>query len=105
MRRRDFIGRLGAALAAVPWFCPGAARAQQGGGMRRIGVLMPFTAGDAEGNARSAVFEQRLQQLGWTVGQNVQLDYRMAGGGADPIRRSAAELVALAPDVIVSSAA
>jgi putative tryptophan/tyrosine transport system substrate-binding protein len=102
VRRRDLIGRLGAALAAVPWFWPHAARAQQGGGMRRIGVLMPFSAGDAEANARSAVFEQRLQQLGWAVGQDVQLDYRMAGGAADSIRRSAAELVALAPDMIVS---
>ena len=70
--------------------------------MRRIGVLMPFTAGDPEAEARKVVFEQSLQQLGWTVGRNLQIDYRLAGGDADPVRRHAAELVALAPDVIMT---
>jgi putative ABC transport system substrate-binding protein len=69
--------------------------------MRRIGMLLPFIADDPEGKARRAIFEQTLQQLGWTVGQNVQIDYRTAGGAVDPIRRYAAELIALAPDVIV----
>ena len=70
--------------------------------MRRIGVLMPFTSGDPEARARSAAFEQSLQQLGWTVGQNLQIDYRLAGGNADAIRRYAAELVALSPDAIMT---
>jgi putative ABC transport system substrate-binding protein len=97
MRRREFISLVGVAAA---W--PLAARAQQPDRMRRIGVLMPFTAGDPEAQARSAVFEQSLHQLGWTVGRNLQIDYRLAGGNADPIRRYAAELVALAPDVIMT---
>jgi putative ABC transport system substrate-binding protein len=63
---------------------------------------MPLTAGDAEVRARSAVIELTLYQLGWTVGENLQIDYRLSGGAAEPIRRYAAELVALAPDVIVT---
>jgi putative ABC transport system substrate-binding protein len=97
MRRRTFIKMVGGAAA---W--PLAASAQQPDRMRRIGVLMPFTAGDPEVEARSAVFEQSLQQSGWTVGRNLQIDYRLAGGTADPLRRHAVELVALAPDVIVT---
>jgi putative tryptophan/tyrosine transport system substrate-binding protein len=97
MRRREFITLVGGATA---W--PLAASAQQPDRMRRIGVLMPFTAGDPEVEARSAVFEQSLQQSGWTVGRNLQIDYRLAGGTADPLRRHAVELVALAPDVIVT---
>jgi putative ABC transport system substrate-binding protein len=89
-----------AARAAATW--PLAARAQQGERMRRIGMLFPLTAGDPEVRARSAVFEQTLHQLGWTVGENLQIDYRSPGGAAEPIRRYAAELVALAPDVIVT---
>src|SRR5262245_387262 len=96
--RREFIRLLGGAAAAWPL----AARAQQGERTRRIGVLYPFTAGDPEVQARNAVFEQSLQQLGWAVGQNVQIDNRLAGGTADTIRRHASELVALAPDVIVT---
>jgi putative tryptophan/tyrosine transport system substrate-binding protein len=98
MKRREFITLLGGAVAAWPL----AARAQQTGGMRRIGVLMPFTANDPEVKARSVVFEQSLQQLGWTVGRNLQIDYRSSGGDAAAARRYAAELVALAPDVIVT---
>jgi putative ABC transport system substrate-binding protein len=97
MGRRAFITLVGGAAA---W--PVHARAQQSERVRRIGVLMPFTAGDPEVQARSAVFEQSLQQLGWTVGRNLQIDYRSAGGDADSIRRHAAELVALAPDVIMT---
>jgi putative tryptophan/tyrosine transport system substrate-binding protein len=98
MIRREFIMLIGGAAAAWPL----AARAQQGERTRRIGVLYPFTAGDPEVQARNAVFEQSLQQLGWAVGQNVQIDNRLAGGTADTIRRHASELVAFAPDVIVT---
>jgi putative tryptophan/tyrosine transport system substrate-binding protein len=97
MNRRAFILALGGAAAA--W--PVAARAQQER-MRRIGVLMPFVAGDPEAQVRSTVFAQTLQQLGWTVGRNLQIDYRFAGGEADRVRQNAAELVALAPDVIMT---
>jgi putative ABC transport system substrate-binding protein len=98
MRRREFITLLGGAAA---W--PLAARAQQGERMRRIGVLMNLASDDAEGQARLAAFHQGLQQLGWTVGRNVQIDYRWGAGDADRIRKFAAELIALAPDVILST--
>src|SRR5215468_9561613 len=99
MKRRAFITLLGGAAAA----CPLTARAQQGERMRRIGVLMNLASDDAEGQARLAAFHQGLQQLGWTVGRNVQIDYRWGAGNADRIRKFAAELVALAPDVILSA--
>ena len=70
--------------------------------MRRIGVLMAISADDAEAQARIAAFVQGLQQLGWTVGKNVRVDYRMAGIEADTLRKYAGELVALAPDVILA---
>src|SRR5258708_36525409 len=98
MKRREFITLLGGAAVASPL----AVRAQQGERMRRIGVLMPLVAGDPEAQVRSTVFAQTLQQLGWTVGRNLQIDYRFAGGEADRIRQNAAELVALAPDVIMT---
>jgi putative ABC transport system substrate-binding protein len=82
---------------------PLAARAQQGERVRRIGVLMNYASDDAEGQVRLAAFHQGLQQLGWTVGRNVQIDYRWGAGNADRIRKFAAELVALAPDVILSA--
>jgi putative ABC transport system substrate-binding protein len=93
MRRRDFITLLGGAAA---W--PLAARAQQGERVRRIGVLMYWTADDAEGQARLAAFVQALKQLGWS---DLRIDTRWAT--ADDIRRHAAELVALAPDVLVAA--
>src|SRR5262249_24489058 len=99
MKRREFITLLGG--AAVAW--PLAARAQQRETMRRIGVLMNLASDDAEGQARLAAFHQGLQQLGWTVGRNVQIDYRWGAGDAERIRKFAAELVALAPDVILST--
>jgi len=99
IRRRDFITLLGSAAAAWPL----AARAQQPQRMRRIGVLMNYASDDAEGQARLAAFHQGLQQLGWTVGRNVQIDYRWGAGDADRIRKLAAELVELAPDVILSA--
>ena len=76
-------------------------RAQQGGQMRRIGVLMAISADDAEAQARIAAFVQGLQQLGWTVGKDVRVDYRLAGIDADTLRKYATELVTVAPDVIL----
>jgi ABC-type uncharacterized transport system substrate-binding protein len=97
VKRREFITLLSGAAA---W--PLAARAQQPGRVRRIGVLMAINADDAEAQARIAAFVQGLQQLGWTVGKNVHIDYRLAGIDADTLRKYAAELVALAPDVILA---
>jgi len=94
--RRKFLATLGGAAAAWPLV----ARAQQRERMRRIGLLMPYVANDPQAQMRNAAFLQGLQQLGWTVGQNVQLDYRWSGGNMDDTRRYAAELAALAPDVI-----
>jgi ABC-type uncharacterized transport system substrate-binding protein len=98
MRRREFILALGG--AAVAW--PLAARAQQTDRMRRIGVLMNTTA-TPDQQAGLAAFMQALQQSGWTDGRNVRIDTRWAGGLAPEIRRHAAELAALAPDVILAT--
>jgi ABC-type uncharacterized transport system substrate-binding protein len=100
MRRREFIALLGS--TAVGW--PLVARAQQPERMRRIGVLMNLAADDPEGQARSAAFLQALQQLGWSDGRNVRIDYRWAAGDAGHFQRYAEELLALAPDVILASA-
>jgi ABC-type uncharacterized transport system substrate-binding protein len=97
MRRREFISLLGGVTA---W--PLAARAQQRP-MRRIGVLMPYAANDPQAQARNAAFLQGLQRLGWSLGSNVQIDYRWSGGSEDDTRKYAAELVALTPDVIFVS--
>jgi putative tryptophan/tyrosine transport system substrate-binding protein len=99
VRRREFITLLGGAAAA--W--PVAAQAQQGERIRRIGVLMSVAADDPEGPVRAAAFAHGLQQLGWSVGGNVRIDYRWGGGDGDRIRSYAAELVALAPDVILAT--
>ena len=96
MQRRQFIALLG---GAATW--PLAARAQQGDRIRRIGVLLGTRAEDPQTKERSAAFEQTLQQLGWTQGRNVRIDYRFAGGDAATSRKQAEELVALAPDVIL----
>ena len=101
MRRREFITLSGGAAATSLLF-PLAARAQQNERMRRIGVLMNLAAEDPETKARLAAFEQVLQRLGWTIGQNVRIDDRAAGGNTDKLRGYAAELVALAPDVILA---
>jgi putative tryptophan/tyrosine transport system substrate-binding protein len=98
MRRREFITLLGGAAAAWPL----AARAQQVDRVRRIGVLMAMSADDPESQSRLAAFAQGLQQLGWTIGQNGRVDYRWSGGNADNMRKYAAELVALAPDVVLA---
>src|SRR5215475_743024 len=95
MRRREFITLIG---GAATW--PLAARGQQPERMRRIGLLMGV-ADDREGQARVTALKQGLQELGWTDGRNIQIETRFAGADADRIRTHAAELVALAPDVIV----
>ena len=100
MRRREFITLIGGAAAAWPL----AARAQPAERVRRIGVLMNLAADDAEGQARIAAFLQGLQQLGWTDGGNVRIDYRWAAGDAGRFQRYAEELLALAPDVFLASA-
>ena len=100
MKRREFITLLGGAAAVGAW--PLAARAQQPDRMRRIGVLLSLAADDPEGQARLAAFQQGLQQLGWSDGRNVRIDIRWAGGNAENSRKYAAELVALAPDVILA---
>jgi putative ABC transport system substrate-binding protein len=99
MRRREFITLFGGAV--VMW--PLAARAQQGERVRRIGVLVASAADDSEFQARIAAFLQGLAQLGWTDGGNVRIDVRWATANATDLRRHAAELAALAPDVILSA--
>jgi putative ABC transport system substrate-binding protein len=96
MRRREFIFSLGG--AAIGW--PLAARAQQGERVRRIGVLMSTAVDDPQDPARLAAFAQGLQELGWTIGRNVRIDYRWGASNPDNTRKYAAELAALAPDVI-----
>ena len=100
MRRREFITLLGGAAVASPL----AARSQPAERMRRIGVLLGLVANDPEGQARIARFQQALQQLGWIDGRNLRTDIRWGGGNVDDIRKYAAELVALAPDVILATA-
>src|SRR5262249_26035041 len=99
LKRREFITLLGGAVAGWPL----AARAQQGERMRRIGVLMNLAAEDAEGQARLAAFLQGLQEAGWAVGRNVRVDIRWGASDVDRIRKHAADLVALAPNVILAS--
>ena len=97
MRRREFITLVGGAAA---W--PLAARAQQAGRMRRIGILLPAAADNPAFQTRVGAFLQGLQQTGWTIGHNVNIETRWATTSAAEIRRHAAELVALAPDVILA---
>jgi putative ABC transport system substrate-binding protein len=97
MKRREFFTLVGG--AAVAW--PLAAGGQQGERMRRVGVLTNLPSDDPEGMARLAAFLQGLQQLGWTDGQNVRIDVRAAASDVERMRKFAAELVALAPDVIL----
>src|SRR5256885_7204006 len=99
MKRREFITLIGG--AAVVW--PLAARAQQADRMLRIGVCMNLAADDPEGQARLTAFAQGLQQLGWTDGRNARIEYRWAVGDPERIRRYAAELIALAPDVVLTA--
>ena len=99
MKRREFITLLGGAAAA--W--PRAARAQKPERMRRIGVLLPASPDDAVFQARVETFVQELARLGWTTGRNIQIDIRWASTNANEIRRHAAELAALSPDVILAT--
>jgi putative ABC transport system substrate-binding protein len=97
MRRRQFITLLAGAAAAWPL----AAHAQHADRVRIIGATTSLSEDDPEDKARSAAFRQSLQELGWTIGGNVRIEYRYGSGKADRIRKNAAELVALAPDVIL----
>ncbi|MGB9323310.1 MAG: ABC transporter substrate-binding protein, partial [Pseudolabrys sp.] len=97
MRRREFISLIGGAAA---W--PLAAQAQQLERMRRIGVLMAYGEGDAEGQSFTAAFVHGLQELGWTNGRNLRIDYRWAAGDVERMRALAKELVELQPDAIVA---
>src|ERR1700740_3473292 len=99
MRRRDFIALVGGVAGA--WSV--AARAQQPEPIRRIGVLMNLTAGDPESHVKLAAFAQGLQEVGWTIGRNVRIEYRFGGGDGDLYRRYSAELIALAPEVILAA--
>src|SRR5262245_42041276 len=99
IRRREFMALLGGAAAAWPLV----ARAQQGERMRRIGVLEGLTENDPARQARNAAFEQGLRQLGWTEGRNVRIEHRWSALDADRARKYAAELLALAPEVILVS--
>jgi putative ABC transport system substrate-binding protein len=99
MKRREFIAGLG---GAAVWPLA-AARAQQGDRVRRIGVLSSVPADDPEGTARTAAFVQTLQKLGWTDGGNVRINIRWSPGDPERRRRDIAELLALAPDVILTN--
>jgi putative tryptophan/tyrosine transport system substrate-binding protein len=101
MKRRQFITLLGGAAAA--W--PVTARAQQTGGVRRVGALMNVAANDPESSLRVAAFSQGLQELGWTVGRNVRIDWRWGADSRDRYSAYAAELIALAPDVLLTAGA
>src|SRR5262249_50732839 len=98
--RRKFLATL---VGAAAW--PLAAGAQHGERMRRIGVLLPFSADDAESQVRMGAFLQTLALSGWSIGRNLRIDIRWAGINADDIRRHVAELAALAPDVIIAHGA
>ena len=98
LRRREFISLVG---GATVW--PLAARAQQAERVRRIGVLMSTAVDDPQDPARLAAFAQGLQELGWTIGRNLRIDYRWGASSPDNARKYAAELAALAPDVMLAS--
>jgi putative ABC transport system substrate-binding protein len=98
VKRREFITLIGGAVAAWPL----AVRAQQGEKVRRVGALMNLTADDLDASARVTALAQGLQQLGWTVGRNLRIDYRWGAIDASRARRYAPELAALAPDVILA---
>src|SRR5512136_81855 len=98
MRRRELIGFIVGAAAAWPI----AGLAEQSERKRRVGVLMGLAADDTQAQDRIAAFEQGLQQLGWTEGRNLQIDYRRGAGDTNSTRRYADELLALMPDVILA---
>src|SRR4029077_10058092 len=98
MRRREFVTLVGSAAA---WAVD--AHAQQPERVRLVGVLQGLSANDPEGEGRFSAFQNALQQLGWTAGRNMRLDRRWGEGNSDIMRRQAAELVALSPDVIMTT--
>jgi putative ABC transport system substrate-binding protein len=98
MRRREFIALIGGAAASWPL----AARAQQVAAMRRVGALMNISENDPEARGLVAAFREGLAQLGWVDGRNLRFDYRWSAGDVELIRKYAAELVALNPDVILA---
>jgi putative ABC transport system substrate-binding protein len=98
MKRREFIAGIGGAALR-----PFAANAQRRDEMRRVALQMPLAADDAVAQARIATFQQALQKLGWIDGRNLRIDYRWSVGDLDQVRRDAAELVALAPDVLLAT--
>jgi putative tryptophan/tyrosine transport system substrate-binding protein len=100
MRRREFITILGTSAAVWPL----ATRAQPGEGIRRIGILMSTAADDPEGQGRIGAFLQALQHLGWTDGRNLRIETRWTAGNAANVRKHVADLLSLAPDVILASA-
>jgi len=100
MRRREFIRLFSSTVVAWPL----TARAQQSERVRRIGILNPASANDPVWQARIGAFQQELALLGWSIGRNVRIDTRWATTDADEIRRQATELIALAPEVILSAA-
>ena len=99
MRRREFISLIGGSAAAWPLM----ARAQQADTVRRIGILTNLSKDDPEGRARDEAFAERLRQLGWSEDRNLRIEARQTGGRAELAHKYAAELVALAPDVIVTT--
>jgi len=99
MRRREFLGVMGGAVATWPL----AARAQQGERVRRVGVMMNSTAESPDAQSHLAAFRQALERLGWKEGRDLQIDTRWAGGANEGTRQLAAELVAFAPDLIVAA--
>ena len=98
MRRREFIGLLGAMAVGSPLV----ARAQQAGTVRRIGVLNSFAETDLEAQAWDAAFRTRLNELGWVSGQNIRIDYRWGVGSVDRLQVFANELVRLNPEVMLA---
>src|SRR5262249_42888204 len=98
MRRRELIAGIGGAAA---W--PLAASAQNVERVRRVGVLQPAAADDSQYQTNVGVLVQALGQLGWTIGRNLQIDTRWAGVNVDDIRKHAAELISLAPDVVLAN--
>jgi putative ABC transport system substrate-binding protein len=99
MHRREFIALIGGAAAVWPL----AGHTQQGESMRRVGMLMPYSQGDTDGQAVLAAFQRRLQDLGWAEGRNIRFEIRWAGGDPDKARTFAKELIGMTPDVIVPS--
>ncbi|MGC1590538.1 MAG: ABC transporter substrate-binding protein, partial [Pseudolabrys sp.] len=98
MKRREFLGVLTGAVA----MSSRVARAQQADGMRRVGIIVPANSTDVKFQIQVQAFEQELKKFGWMIGQNVQIEMRWATDNDGEIRKSAAELVALKPDVILA---